>query len=62
MGKHKDKNIEKSTSHWPGIANRIIQMDKREDSEYSKQKELARVKMVDVALASAQGLEEWLLL
>jgi hypothetical protein len=62
VGKHKDKNIEVSTSHWPGIATRLIQMDKRADSEYNEQKELARIKMVDVALASAQALEEWLLL
>ena len=62
VGKHRDKNTEASTSHWPGIANRLIQMDRRADSEYNEQKELARTKMVDAALASAQALEEWLLL
>ena len=62
VGKHKDKTIEVSTSHWPGIANKLIQMDRRADSEYNEQKELARTKMVDAALASAQALGEWLLL
>ena len=62
VGTHKDKNIEVPTSHWPRIANRLIQMDRRADSEYNEQKELARTEMVDAALASAQALEEWLLL
>ena len=35
-GKHEDKNIEVSTSHWPGITHSVIQTDKREDSKRRK--------------------------
>lgn len=33
VGKHEDTNIEQSISHWPGVTNRVTEIDEREDNE-----------------------------